>query len=169
MTRLNNKEKGYTMLCLPQDLKIIAATPPTTTNGAVTGDYISTKGFKKIWVMFQFKQAASHATVCSIKEATKVDGTSADAIAVTMPNWKNADISTSDTLVRGTDAATVTLTAGTTDQVVIIEVDPVILSADHDCITSYTTASSEGTNFVSTTYFGLARYPGETPPTAITD
>ena len=158
------------MLCFPQDLKIVVATPSTTTNGAVTGDYISVKTMKKVWVMFTFKQAASHQTVCSILQATSVAAGSAAAITTVMPNWYNTDITT-DTWVRGTDAATVTLAAGTTDQAVIIEVDPVILSAGFDCIASYTTASSAGTDFVSTVYFGLTRYPSAsaTSPSAIID
>ena len=157
------------MLCLPQDLKIVVGKHPTTTNGALTGDYISTKNFKKIWVVFNFTQAATHQTVCSIYEATDVTPTSADAVTAVMPNWYNQDTSTSDALTKGTDAATVTLAAGTTNQIVIIEVDPVILSTDHDCIAGYTSASSESTNFVTMEYYGLTRYPQGTPPTAITD
>jgi hypothetical protein len=157
------------MMCLPQDLKVINGYHCITTNGAKTGDYISTKTFKKIWVMFKFLQTGSHATVCSIYEATDVTPTSADAVTAVMPNWKNADTATTDTLTKGTDAATVTLTAGATNQIVIMEVDPVILTADHDCIAGYTSSSSDATNFVDITYFGLTRYPQGTPPTAITD
>ena len=157
------------MLCLPQDLKIVEGNAPTTTNAAVTGDYISTKNFLKIWVKFTFKQAATNATVCSIYEAEDVTPTGAVAVAVTMPNWYNQDISTTDSLTKGTNAATVTLAAGATDQVVIIEVDPIILSASHDCIAGHTTASSESTNFVHIEYLGIPRYPQGTPPTAITD
>jgi hypothetical protein len=156
------------MLCLPQDLKIVVLEPPTTTSSAIDSDVISTKNFKKIWVVFNFKQAGSHATVCSIYQDTSVSG-GGSAISAVMPNWKNADISTSDTLTKGTDAATVTLTAGATDQCVIIEIDPVILTDTYDCIHAHTTASSDGTNFVSITAYGLTRYPQGTPPTAITN
>lgn len=159
------------MLCFPQDLKIINAVHMTTTNAAVTGDYISVKTFKKVWVVFKFLQAATHATVCSILEATNVSAGSAAAITAVMPIWKNADVSTTDTLTRGTDAATVTLTAGTTNQIAVMELDPVILSAGFDCIAAYTSASSEATNFVDITYYGLERYPSQTStqPSAIID
>ena len=157
------------MFTFPENCKHVVLQPPTTTNSAITSDYISTKNAIKVWIECVFKQAATHATVLTIKEATAVAGTSADSITAAMPNWKNADISTSDTLVKGADAATVTLTAGTTDQHVIVEVDPSILSADHDCICAYTSASSESTNFVSIVAHILERYPQGTPPSAIVD
>jgi hypothetical protein len=156
------------MFCLPQDCKRILLEPPTTTNAAIDSDVISTKTFKKIWVCFDFKQAVSHQTVCSIYQDTSVSGSGA-AITEVMPNWYNNDISTADTLTKGTDAATVTLAAGTTDQSVILEIDPVILTATYDCIHAHTTASSQATNFVNITAYGLTRYPQGTPPTGITN
>jgi hypothetical protein len=157
------------MFTFPENCKNVVLQPPTTTNAAITSDYISTKNAIKVWIECVFKQAATHQTVLTIKEATHVAGTSADSIAVTMPNWTNSDISTSDTLTKNSDSATVTLAAGKTDQHVIVEVDPSILSADHDCICAYTSASSEATNFVSIVAHILERYPQGTPPTAITD
>jgi len=152
-----------------ENLKIVEGDSCVTTNAAVTGDYVSLKNAHKAWVVFHFTQAATHATICSILEATAVVGTSATAITTVMPNRYNQDTSTTDALTKGTAAATVTLLAGTTNQIVIIEVDPAILSDGFDCIAGYTTASSEPTNFVNITYLLATRYPQQTPPTAITD
>jgi len=157
------------MLFLMEDLKCVVGVTPTTTNGAVTGDYISVKTLKEVWVRFSFTQAVSHQTICSVKEATNVSAGSAAAISTVMPNWYTTDTGTTDALTKGTDAATVTLAAGTTNQVVLIKVDPVILSAGFDCIAGYTTASSQSTNFVDISYFGLTRYPSATPPSVIVD
>lgn len=157
------------MFTFPENCKVVVGQPPTTTNAAITGDYVSMKNVHKAWVVFVFKQAVSHQTVCSIYEDDDVAGSTGAAVTATMPVWYNNDISTNDTLTRGTDAATVTLAAGTTDQYVIMEVDPGILTAGDDCIAGHTTASSQSTDFVTILYVLEERYPSATPPTAITD
>ena len=83
--------------------------------------------------------------------------------------WKNADVSSTDTLVKSTDAASILATAGTTNQQLVMEVDPAKLSAGFDCIRATTDASSEATNFASIIYILQMRYPGATPPSAIID
>lgn len=158
------------MFRLPENCKIVSGTPIVTTNTAVTCDYISLKDAHRVWVIASLLQAASHATALGITEATNVSAGSAAALTgKTFPIWKCADVSTSDALVRGTDAATVSATAGTTNQILVLEVDPSKLSAGFDCIAATLTASSEATNFVSVIYVIETRYPQSTPPTAITD
>jgi len=101
--------------------------------------------------------------------ATAVAPTGAAAGTAVMPVWKNADIATSDTLVKGDDAATIAATAGTTNQQLVMEILPERLPAGYDCIAATLTASSQATNFATITYLIETKYPQATPPAAITD
>jgi hypothetical protein len=153
----------------PEHIKTVVGKAPTTTNSAVTGDIVCLKNAINCWVEFIFTQAAAHATVCTIYESDDVAGTTTAAITATMPNWKNADISATDSLVQGTDAATVTLAATTKNQHVIVQVDPAVLSSGYDCIYGYTSASSQAANFVTILYHIETAYPQSNPPSAKID
>jgi hypothetical protein len=154
---------------LTETHKIVNGTPVATTNGGITCDYVSLKNCHHVTIVAELLQAVSHTTALGLNEATAVAGTSAQAVTATMPNWKNADVSASDTLVKGTDAATVSATAGATNQQLILVFDPVKLSSGFDCIAATLSDSSQATNFATVTYFLETRYPQETPPAAITD
>lgn len=158
-------------MSLPEAFKIVAATPgPVTTNGGVVLDYISLKNAHKVWIVCQFRQAASHATVVQPRMATAVAGTGVTDVTAVLPNWKNADVSVSDTLVELTRAASVTLTAGTTHQVVVIQVDPSeLISGGYDVLGCTISDSSQATNFVAAFYVIAQRYPGAASPSAIVD
>lgn len=156
-------------MSLPENFKIVNGTPIVTTNGAIDCDFVSLKNVHKAWIICELLQAASHATELAVDEATTVAGGSATAITATMPVWKNADISSTDTLVKAADADSIAATAGTTNQQLVIEVDPAKLSAGFDCIRATTDASSEATNFVSIIYILQMRYAQATPPSAIID
>jgi hypothetical protein len=154
---------------MPQNLKLISGTTPVTTNAAVTGDYISMKNFHRVFVVFKLTQAVGHATTCGINRATAVAPTGATAMTETVPIWLNEDCATSDTLVRQTDAASQAVAADVLNKIVVMQIDPEVLAAGFDCIAGTTTASSQATNFVDITYYGVPRYAQATPPTAITD
>ena len=131
---------------VPEVFKIVNGTPVATTDGAIVCDYISVKNATRVTIIAELLQAVSHTTALGINEATAVAPTSAAAVTETMPIWKNADVSSTDTLVRGTDAATVVATAGATNQTLVLEVDPAILSAGYDCIAATLDNSSQATN-----------------------
>ncbi len=154
---------------LPEQFKIVNGTPVVTTNGAVTCDYVSLKNVNMAWIVLSFLQAATDATVINPRRATLVDGTGSVAIAHSAPNWKNADVSASDTLVRGADGTTVTLTAGTTDQLVVIQIDPAQMGETFDVLGCVIDTSGEATNYVVVNYFLEMRYAQATPPVVITD
>jgi hypothetical protein len=61
------------------------------------------------------------------------------------------------------------LTAGTTDQLVIIQIDPAQLGETFDCMGLVVTDSTEGGNYMTVTYFLETRYAQATPPTAVVD
>jgi len=154
---------------LPEKFKIVNGTPVATTNGGITCDYISLKDAISVTIVAELLQAATHATVLGVNEATAVAGTSAAAVTAVQNVWKNADVSSTDTLVKATNAASIAATAGTTNQQLVMQFDPATLSDGFDCIAATLSDSSEATNFATVTYFIETRYPQATPPTAITD
>lgn len=157
------------MMNFVEKFKVVNGSPVATTNGAIVGDYISVKNAHRVTIIAELLQAATHATALGINEATAVAGTSAAAVTAVQKVWKNADVSASDTLVKGTDAASIAATAGTTNQQLVIEFDPSTLSAGFDCIAATLSDSSEATNFATITYFIETRYPQATPPSGIVD
>lgn len=154
---------------LPEVLKIVNGTPVVTTTGGVTCDYISLKNAVKVTIIVELLQAVSHATALGVNEATNVAAGSAAAVTAVQKVWKNADVSSSDTLVRGTNAATIAATAGATNQQLVMEFDPATLSAGFDCIAATLSDSSQATNFATVTYLIETRYPQANPPSAIID
>jgi len=157
-------------VCLPEKFKIVDGCTKVTTNGGVTCDYISLKNAARVTIVAKLRQAVSHATALGVTEATNVAAGSAAAISAVMPSWKNADVSSSDTLVRTTtDAASVAATAATTQQILILQVDPAILSDGFDCIAATLSDSSQATNWADVTYYIEERYQEDVPPAAITN
>ena len=158
-----------------EDNKLVNGTPVATTNGGIDCDIISCKNAHKVTIIIDFLQAATNATSVSLVESLSVAGTTTSAVTATSIWWKNPDISSTDTLVRQTDAAAFTATAGTTNQHVVIEWDP----AKHtqatatvdafDCIQCVIATSGESGNFAVVNYIVHERYKQATPPSSITD
>jgi hypothetical protein len=157
------------LVCLPEHYKIVHGTSPVTTNGGVTAGYVSLKNVNRAYVLVSLTQAASHTTAITIEQATAVAGTSTTAITNTVPIWANEDTDTSDTLTRQTDAVSYTVGAGTTDMMIVFQIDPAGLADGYECITAKADDSSEAANFITVTYLLDTKYKQATPPAAITD
>jgi hypothetical protein len=155
--------------CIPEVFKVVNGSPVVTTTGGVIGAYISLKDALRVTIIAELLQAVSHATALGVNQATNVSGGSAEAVTEVQKIWKNADVSASDTLVKGTDAATIAATAGATDQQLIMQFDPATLDDGFDCIAATLSDSSQATNFATITYLIETRYPQATPPSAIED
>jgi hypothetical protein len=157
-------------ITLPEQFKIVDATATmVTTNGGVTSDIISLRDAHKVWIVAKYLQAVSHATVL-----TPVTGISiascATAITFSARWWKNADVSASDTLVAQTAGTTMACTAGATNQIVVVEIDPqdIIAQLSTYVALGFTIATSgQATNFVDATFYIQERYSQATPPVAI--
>lgn len=158
-------------ISLPEVFKIVDATAAAvTTNGGVTADYVSLKNVHKAWIVAQFRQAVSHATAIQPTMATDVAGTGVTSITAAARWWKNANVATSDTLTEATAATSMAATAGTTHQLLVIEIDPDdFAAAGYDVLGFTVSDSSQATNFVAATYWLKTRYPQANPPAAITD
>lgn len=152
--------------------KIVEAITPTAANAITTAcDYVSLKNIHKAWVVVNHYSAGGDTdAVFGVREATAVAGTGVTAITTVMPGWLNTDTSASDTLTKQTSAATYTIDTGAAKpQLLVIEVDPAILSAGFDVIQAYETGGGNAANYASVIYILEPRYPQAVPPTAITD
>ncbi len=147
-------------MTIPENIVPVVLTPPVTTNGGVTTDYINLKNAHRVFVVFTFTQAVSHATGIDPVQATAVAGTGVKAITSTVPIWANTDISATSVLTRQTDAITYNLATGTTNQIVTMDIDPAGLDVANgfDCLAFTIDDSSEATNLVSAVAYVVPRY-----------
>jgi hypothetical protein len=157
---------------IPSEFKIVDATAgPVTTNGGVTGKYVSLKNAHKATLILSFTQAVGHATVATLKMATAVAGTAVDNVPANVPVWANEDTAASDALVVKTAAKAYTVADDVKKKQVIFEIDPSTLNVagGFDVAGFAVSDSSQATNFVSGIWILETRYAQATPPTAVTD
>lgn len=145
----------------PEDTAFVSMTTPVTTNGGVTGDYISLKlaqGF--VYMVCTFTQAVAHATGIDPVQASAVAGTGVKAITKTCRIWANSDLSLTSALTAQTAAITYNLANTAKNQKVIFEIDPAGLDVANgfDCLGVTVDDSSQATNFVNIELITKARY-----------
>ena len=145
---------------IPENAVPVALTPPVTTNGGVTGDYISLKLAHMVYIVLTFTQAVGHATGIDVTQASAVDGTGVKAITNTLPIWANEDIATTSILTRKTDAITYNVTADIKGKIVVMQVDPASfdIANGFDCMGLTIDDSSQATNFVNALAYIEPRY-----------
>jgi hypothetical protein len=156
------------MATLVEQKKVVEAIAPATNAAALTGDYVSVKNLHKITAIVHITQANAATVKVDVLEAKAVAGTDAQAISKTMPIWVNQDLAASDAMTRQTDAANFTTDATLKHKMVVVEIDPAILSDGFDCIAVRAGASNVA-NIVASTYICEPRYPGANQPSVITD
>lgn len=159
---------------LPEKFKIVdASAGPVTTNGGVTGDYVSLKNVIRAWIIASFTQAVGHATGIDPMQASAVAGTGVKALTNDCRVWANEDTAASDTLVEKTAAKTYDVTNDVKKKIVVFEIDPVSLDSanDFECLGVAVDNSGQATNFVSILYVLEYKYQGKSDnlPAAITD
>lgn len=155
---------------LPVNFKIVQMLNPKTTNASLTSQVISLKGADKAWVVFEFTQAAGHATAPTLLQATSI-GAGTNKAGPSVPIWANEDTAATDTLVKKTSAASYAVTNDVKNKQVVFEIDPAALDVNggYDCIYFTIGTSSQATNFVSATAYLKTSYQQATPPSAILD
>ncbi len=153
---------------IAEKFKIVEAIEPKADAAGTTGDYISLKNALKVTIKLHITQGDAATIEIGVKEATTVAAGSAAAITKALKIWANLDCAASDLMVKRTDAATYTTDAGVKHKIVIIEVDPALLSDGFDCIAVTTGASNAG-NIVQAEYIIEPRYKGLSAPSAIVD
>lgn len=142
---------------------------PVTTNGGVTSDVVSLKNAIKATFIVSLTQAVGHATAIAVRQATDVAAGTNAAGPSTTKSWLNEDVAASDTLVKQTDGASVTVTNNVKKKQIVFEVDPASLTDGYDCVYLTAADSSQATNFINIEALIETSYQQATPPAAITD
>lgn len=153
-------------ISIPASFPPVQLLAPTTTNGGATSRRVSVKGRAKVTIIVDLKQAAAHATVISLMQATAVTGGST-AAGPSVPNWLNEDCAASDVRVKGTDAASVTVASAIKSKQVIFEVDPARLTDGYAYVYVTASDSSQATNFMNAQAILQESYQQASPPTAV--
>lgn len=158
------------MFSLPEHCKILRLLD-TAAGNAVTSDVVCMKNYLKAWFIVSHKGTNDTDLVLGLTEATDVAAGTSAAVTATFPIWYDTDHGTSsDTLVRATDAASYTIDPAATSQnaLVVFEWDPVKHTSGYDCI-KVTSTGGNASNSVSVYAILLARFAEDTPPSAIID
>lgn len=155
---------------LAQNMKVVRVANVTAANGFTASDYISCKNAHKVWFVISHSGANDTDITFGLKEATDVAAGTNAAVSATFPIWLDADHgTTSDALVRQTDAASLVIDPATQGSALaVFEWDPALHTAGYDCI-AVTGSGGNASNNVLVMAFIAERYPSATPPTAITD
>lgn len=157
------------MIMLPEQFKIVQGYVGQGTTALVSADCVSLKNAQMAWIVVNLDTTASSACALTPYRATAVDKTGGVVLANAVPHWVNADVATSDTLVReATDAVDHTTAANANYKQVIFQIDPANLGGSYDCI-YITLGALAATESMSVEYWIEERYAQQTPPAAITD
>lgn len=135
---------------------------------AVACDYVNMKNYLKGYFVVVHTGAADTDLVLTLYEADDVAGSTSAAITDVCNIWADTDMGTaSDTLVAQTAAIAYTIDTGLyPNQMVIIEVDPAILSDGYPVV-FLADSGGNASNTCTILFVGLPRYAQATLPTAI--
>ncbi len=140
------------MFQIPEGAFPISMTPPVTTNGGVTTDYVSLKNAVMAWIVVHLKQTVAHATAFAPYRATAVAPTGAAVLTNVVPIWYGNVSTSSNTLAKQTDAVNYTMGGSVTGDVYIIfQIDPANLGSTYDVVGLVAADSSQATNFMEAT------------------
>jgi hypothetical protein len=156
------------MISLPEKYKIVQGYCGQGTTALVTTDAVSLKNCQRAWIVVNLDTTASSPCALTPLRATAVAPVGGVALANVVPIWVNADVATSDTLVRDTDAVNYTTNADALYKQVIFEIDPANLGGAYDCI-YMTVGALAATEAMCVEFFLETRYAQATPPSAIVD
>lgn len=119
----------------PETHKIVWALNGGAAN-SFTCDTVCCKNAKKVWFLIKHKGTTDTDLTLSLKEATDVASGTNRAVTATFPIWADVDHGTSsDTLVRQSDAASYTIDPALEGPtLVVLEWDPAKHTDGYDCV-----------------------------------
>jgi len=165
---------GLANFAIPEGGKVVNIFSPQHC-GALTGDYVSLKGYHKAYFIISWDGIAQANTQdFHLYGAPIVSGVGGAVDQIMYNYWSiqgtQAALLLTDTLTKGASGVTVFTTTVSLAGMLIIEVDPADYSAlGFDCFTIHADASNAG-NFMSCVAILIpGRYQEANPPSAIVD
>lgn len=153
---------------LPENCKWTLATATTTTNATVTYDSICIKDAHKVWLVAFFLNPTGHATTITPKVGASDPATT--SITFSANWWLSSDTATIETPVKQTAATTMACGSGSTNNLMIIEIDPAAVTAQgstYDWVAASSATSSQAGNYVTAFWVTQPRYQ-QAAPIAVT-
>jgi len=137
---------------------------PTATGAAITGDWVSLKGYERaMLVVIEERGASAVATVIRVDKATDVAATG-ESTGITLNNfWQTGDLAAAPTaattlFTKGTAAASITgTTTQSVGQVTVVEIDTEELGA-FDCLQATVVSSNAAHTIAAFWILYNARY-----------
>lgn len=158
------------MFNFAQQMKVVCLND--TAANAVVCDAVSMKNLIRGWFLVHHSGANDTDLTLSLYQATDVAIGTNKAVTTALPNYLDSDQgTTSDTLVKQTDAYTLTIDPATQNGVLwVLEVDPTVLDLanGYDCV-YLDDSGGHGSNRCEIFFVGLPNYQGASLPTIITD
>jgi hypothetical protein len=140
--------------------------PKTTNAAAMSTRSVPLRHCKHVRLVVSLKQSTGHATVLTPKLGTAAAATSEVPITKVVPIWATETQATT-MATRQTAALIYTMGTGTTDALVIFEIDPALVvlasAPTKDYLGLHWTASSVGANFISVVAICEMKYAMESP------
>lgn len=135
---------------------------------AVACDVVNTENFEKGAFVVVHSGSSDTDLVLSLYEATDVAAGTNAAVTVTCPIYVDTDMGTaSDTLAATTAAYAYTIDTGLyPSSMVVMEIDPAILSAGYPCC-YLADSGGNASNVCTILWVGVPKYAGASLPTAI--
>jgi len=158
-------------ITVANEMKVVEALAPAADAAGRSSDIVSLKNAGKATIILSITQGNAATIALTLMQAQDIAGTGAKAIANAVPIWSALDTSTSDTLVRRTDAVSYTTDAAVKNKIVVFDVDASQLDVTNgfDCL--YVTTGASNAANITQGIFLLSdlRFAQATPPTAITN
>jgi hypothetical protein len=151
--------------------KIVRALKPAADAAGRTGQYITLKDAKRVFIVIFLDQGNAATVALTPFQATAIAGTGEKVLAKNVPIWANLDMVASDALVRQTDAVNFTTDAAVKEKMVVFQVDAAMLDVSNgfDCLVIKTGASNAANLTTGIYVLDGERYGQVTPPSAILD
>jgi hypothetical protein len=108
---------------IPAKMPAVSLLPPATDAAGRTSGYRSLKNAHKAFIVARVNQGNAAQVTFTPLQATSAAGAGSKAIFAA-PIWLCVDTATIDTLVKQTAAANFQTSTGTTDKIVVFEIEP---------------------------------------------
>lgn len=149
---------------------VVGAVPVDTTGAAVTGDYVSLKGYSHLTIVIMQGAWAGGTPAVTLLQATDVAATGAKTLGFTK-YWEGTALTDDNYAAVAVTGNTYNLTAAA-NKVNIIEIDASDLDIDNgfDCVRVGIASPGSNADLIAVLYILTGtRYPQSDPQTAIAD
>lgn len=152
-------------LTLVEQLTPVSLLAAAADAGGRTSVYISLATCQRATIVCHIYGGNAATILLTPLQASDIEGTGSKVLATNQPIWANLATLVSSVFGRAADGVNYTTDAGTTDKIIVFQIDPEYLDQAHgfDCI-GISTGASNAANITEATLFLDQRYAQPVPP-----